>query len=162
MNPTLIFLLLTLAAFSLMALEVFLPGGVIGSIGGICLLVACVFALKAFGPATGIVVSLMLILLTLGAFFFWLVKLPDSRFGKHFSLQNDLSTSKSAPDETSLLGKKGVAETDLRPSGYARIDGKRHDVVSNRGYIGKDAPIEVVEVHGMRVVVREIDDRGPA
>jgi membrane-bound serine protease (ClpP class) len=156
MTPILIFLVLTVAAFVLMALEVFLPGGVVGALGGICLLVACVFAIKAFGSANGIVVSLLLILSTLGAFMFWLVKLPGSRMGKRIVLQADLQGSKSAVDENHLVGLRGLAETDLRPSGYIRIDGKRHDVVAARGFIQQGTEVEVSEVHGMRIVVREI------
>jgi membrane-bound serine protease (ClpP class) len=55
-----------------------------------------------------------------------------------------------------LLGKQGVALTPLRPAGTALIDGKRYDVVSDGGFITGNTSIEVVQVEGTRVVVREI------
>lgn len=55
-----------------------------------------------------------------------------------------------------LVGKTGKALTDLRPSGTAEIDGKRVDVVTDSEFIEKGSSIEVVEVEGIRVVVKEI------
>lgn len=68
----------------------------------------------------------------------------------------DTTTDKdfhAAPDHSGLVGMRGVADTDLRLSGRARIGGKSFDVVSKHDYIRKDTPVEVVEVEGVRVVV---------
>ena len=54
----------------------------------------------------------------------------------------------------SLGGATGVALSDLRPSGIARIDGERVDVVSDGEYIAAGQPIEVVRDEGYRRVVR--------
>lgn len=54
---------------------------------------------------------------------------------------------------TELVGAKGTAATDLRPSGKARIDGEIVDVVSLHEYIRVGTPVVVSEVAGMRVVV---------
>ncbi len=158
MNPTLYFASFTLLAFLLMALEVFLPGGVLGALGAVSLLAACGFAVTAFGPATGILLSLVMILGTLAAFMVWLVKLPETRIGRRISLKSDLHDSKSAPDEDRLVGQCGIAETDLRPSGFARVEGRRLDVVASRGFVEKGTAIVVSEVHGMRIVVRPRDE----
>lgn len=158
MSPTLLFTLFTILAFLLFVSEVFVPGGVLGAMGVISLLAACGFAIQAFGPSSGIVVSLFLVLITMGGFMYWLMKMPDSRLGKRFSLQSSLSTAKSSPTDSELVGKTGKAETDLRPSGFARIDDKRLDVVAARGFIEQNATIEVVEVHGSRIVVRETSE----
>lgn len=53
-------------------------------------------------------------------------------------------------------GKQGEALTDLRPSGTARIDGKRVDVVTRGDYIEHGSPIKVSAVEGGRIVVRKI------
>lgn len=57
-------------------------------------------------------------------------------------------------DRQALIDRPGIAATDLRPSGTAKIDGKRVDVVSEGQMIEKDTPIKVVTVEGLRVVVR--------
>ena len=155
MEPTLLFALFTFLAFVLFVSEVFVPGGILGAVGVVSLLTACGFAVQAFGLSGGAVVSLLLVLITLGGFMVWLMKMPDTRLGKRFSLESSLSTAKSAPEQPDLVGKKGNAETDLRPSGYARIEGQRMDVVAARGFIEKGTPVTVSEVHGSRIVVRE-------
>jgi len=54
-----------------------------------------------------------------------------------------------------LLGMEGVAVTNLRPSGTARIDNRRIDVVTRGDYIEKGEAVEVVRVEGSRVIVRK-------
>lgn len=53
-----------------------------------------------------------------------------------------------------LLGKHGVALTQLRPAGIALIDEKKVDVVTAGEFLLKGAEITVVDVTGNRVVVR--------
>ena len=54
-----------------------------------------------------------------------------------------------------LHGAEGVALTDLRPAGAARIENRRVDVVANSEYIAKNTPLRVVQVEGVRVVVEK-------
>ena len=56
-----------------------------------------------------------------------------------------------------LVGVKGVAITNLAPSGKARLSGQLIDVVSDGRLIEKDLAIKVVEVAGNRVVVVPVD-----
>ncbi len=63
------------------------------------------------------------------------------------------SVTQSHGASADLIGRKGTAVTDLRPSGKARIDGRIIDVVSLHEYIRTGSPIEVSEVEGVRVVV---------
>ncbi|MCC5850740.1 MAG: NfeD family protein [Verrucomicrobia bacterium] len=156
MSPTLWFLLLTTAAFLLFALEVFIPDLILAAAGVLCLVGACVVAFQAFPPQTAAWISMGLVAATLTAFMVWLVKIPDSRAGKRISLNSNLQDAKSSIDESPFLGKRGTAETDLRPGGFARIDGQRMDVLCNRGYVEKGSEIEVVEARGNHIVVREI------
>jgi membrane-bound serine protease (ClpP class) len=53
-----------------------------------------------------------------------------------------------------LVGATGVAETQLRPAGRARIDGKRFDVVTEGAYVQPGTSVRVVDVRGHVVVVR--------
>lgn len=58
----------------------------------------------------------------------------------------------------SLVGKQGVAETDLRPAGFVRINGARLEVISNGAYIVKGSSIKVVDHTPGRIVVDEIKE----
>ncbi|MDD2497965.1 MAG: NfeD family protein, partial [Desulfitobacteriaceae bacterium] len=48
--------------------------------------------------------------------------------------------------------------TPLRPAGTAEIEGDRIDVVTEGGFIPREAQVKVVKVEGTRIVVREIKD----
>lgn len=54
-----------------------------------------------------------------------------------------------------LIGKEGIALTDLRPSGTALIDGKRIDVVTEGDYITHNTSIIVKSVEDSKIVVGE-------
>ena len=68
--------------------------------------------------------------------------------------------SSSSVDERvdGLLGHQGQTVTPLRPAGMALINGKKVDVVSVGDFIERDCVVEVVEISGNRVVVRENPD----
>jgi membrane-bound serine protease (ClpP class) len=61
-------------------------------------------------------------------------------------------------DAQSLVGATGVAISDLRPAGFARIGDERIDVVTTGDYISAGHPIEVVSDEGYRRVVRRLPD----
>lgn len=54
-----------------------------------------------------------------------------------------------------LVGQAGIALTDLRPAGFARISGKRIEVVSSGAYIVKGSEVVVVRQTPGRVEVDE-------
>ena len=54
------------------------------------------------------------------------------------------------------IGKQGVAVSILRPSGKARFNDALVDAVTDGSFIEQDTLVEVIEVHGSRVVVRSL------
>ena len=87
----------------------------------------------------------------------WLVlgaKIDDSAPG---TVSSDEAHTRPHGARVELVGQTGVAATDLRPSGKARIDGVIVDVVSLHAYIRAGTPVEVTEVEGVRVVVIELE-----
>jgi membrane-bound serine protease (ClpP class) len=62
----------------------------------------------------------------------------------------------SAADLASLLGAIGVASTTLRPAGIARFGDDFVDVVSEGSFIEAGSRIQVIEIEGHRVVVKEV------
>lgn len=71
------------------------------------------------------------------------------------------STAATDPRDLTLLGKLGQTSSDLRPAGYARIEGRRVDVVSRGEPIPEGTAIRVLEVVGNRVVVAAVEAPTP-
>ncbi len=55
-----------------------------------------------------------------------------------------------------LLGAIGTSATQLRPSGMAQFGDQYVDVVTEGGYIASGMRVQVVEVEGTRIVVKEV------
>ncbi len=68
----------------------------------------------------------------------------------------DLSRREAMVDLANLLGKHGKTTTPLTPSGKARFDNLLVDVLTGGEAVARGATVEVVEVHGSRVVVCEV------
>jgi len=61
-----------------------------------------------------------------------------------------------ADEAAALLGQMGVAETVLRPAGMAKFGEKYVDVVTDGGFISAGSRIQVIEVEGSRIVVKQV------
>ena len=157
MDPTITFFCLVLIGFILIAAEVFVPGGVLGIIGFICIIGAIVFGFKAFGSYGGTIAMAILIVAS-GAFVVgWLYIFPRTAIGKSLTLSDNFSEAKANPDESDLLDKEGVATSNLGPAGIVEIDNQRLDVVAESSWIESGSKVRVIAVTGNRVVVRQIE-----
>jgi membrane-bound serine protease (ClpP class) len=161
-------ILLFLIGLGLILLEVFvIPGFGVAGISGIILVIASLFLsmvgedpfLDMHAVSIAIIQLSVALLLSL-VFIFLLAKyLPKSNIFKKFVLSEEersIAGYTSRKDAKEFLGTKGISLTTLRPAGTAEINGRRVDVVTDSEYIEKGIDIEVVEVDGMRIVVREI------
>ena len=70
---------------------------------------------------------------------------------------SDLGYTSADPALKTLIGKVGISNTTLRPSGKAVIEGQLVDVVTSGEFIPEGTPIIVINVEGVRVVVREVE-----
>lgn len=150
MDGTALILVLYIGGIAAMAVEMFVPGGIIGTAGFLALCGSIVYAYASGHGTLGTV--LVVLTIALAPLFFVIWKSVLSRF---FALRVSEAgySSSSLPGE--LAGKEGVATSHLRPSGTAAIDGKRYSVITRGEMLEKGARIEVLEVSGNRVVVRQ-------
>ncbi len=74
-----------------------------------------------------------------------------------YNLPLDLHVQ-TAEDVGAALGLRGTTISMLRPTGSGRFEGKKLRIVSRGEYIGKDVPVEIVEVEGNRYVVERRED----
>jgi len=62
------------------------------------------------------------------------------------------------PGLARYVGSTGTVITPLRPSGTVEVDGERLDVVTEGGFIPRDAKVEVINVEGSRIIVKWIKE----
>ena len=152
---------------ALLAFEVLVPGHLVSGFVGICLImISLVLAMtqrwpggpllpewaqlqvplaKLVGGVAGSIVGAII----LGRY------LPKSTLFKKMELSAATSAGDgyaSAP-AGAIIGATGVAETNLRPSGKARIGEQLVDVVTQGDLIEKGASVKIILVEGSRVVV---------
>jgi membrane-bound serine protease (ClpP class) len=158
-------LLLGLGAIAL-AVEIFvLPGfGVAGVLGVLAIVTSMVLAMMGAHPTTGDVAQALAVLgaslfITFAVIYAWLRHLPNSGRFSGLLLQGSVHKSQgfvSAPNRGDLVGRDGIAVTDLRPSGTARVGEERLDVVTEGEYVRQGSRVLVVQSDGYRHVVRAV------
>jgi len=153
-------LLLFVLAVILIFLEFFLPGGILGVLGALSLLASIITAYAQYSLSVGM---LIMVGELVGAFVLLAVGLklfPRTWAGKRMILSTTLDDSHGYTGDTVILkqylGQTGAAESDLRPAGVARIQGKRVDAVAEGQFVDKGTEVKVIEVEGNRVVVRPV------
>ena len=154
-------------------LEVFvIPGfGVFGVTGGILVMASLVMAMQSFGRLdsqhnlTALKSSMIQLIAAGGTAAFlcaslskFLPKIPLFS-GMILAAPGALRGPQLRPESptSQLVGRTGVTNSQLRPSGKARIEGKVYDVTSNGPFIPADRPIEVVSAIGREIIVRELE-----
>jgi hypothetical protein len=60
------------------------------------------------------------------------------------------------PEHAALLGAIGVAATPLRPAGKSQFGDEFIDVVAEGGYVMPGTRVQVIEIEGNRIVVKEV------
>jgi len=158
-GPSLI-AVLVVAGFLLIAAEIFLPGFIVGTMGFLCLAAAVGLVFYHYGALAGFVAALLVTGVTTVGLVIWLNIFPKTFIGRRIVLSR--SQPGVAVPGRDLVGSTGEALTPLRPSGTARIAGKRVDVTAVGEFLEEGAPIEVVAADGLRVAVRRKDGLVPA
>ncbi|MFM9092105.1 MAG: NfeD family protein [Verrucomicrobiota bacterium] len=150
---TLIFVLFAIGIF-LLALEVIVPGGILGIVGGLSLLGGVLVAFDRFGPGGGAWALAAGVLVTAIALYLEFVLLPRSRLAKALSLTATVEGRSQPPvADASLTGRTGVAVTTLAPTGIVECEGRRYEAFSRSGLIAAGAPVEVTAVETFRILV---------
>ena len=82
-------------------------------------------------------------------------KAADQRLRAEASSRTHALLKQLSPAE--LVGKRGEAITDLRPSGIVRVEGMPLDAMTRGEYLDKGTQIRVLEVQGQVHIVEEVE-----
>jgi len=158
--------LLLVVGLALVVLEVFIPsGGILGFLA-ICAVLGAIVVAFIESPGVGLAVLAGAILgfplVVVLALRWWrrtpvgrrvLLTVPDTR--------DVLPDSDRRRQLRKLVGRVGRAKTPMLPSGAVSIDGRTIDAVSEGMPIEPGQKVRVVEVHGVEVIVRPVEDDIP-
>ena len=152
MNELAVIILVFAGGLVAMFIELFIPGAVIGLIGLLAVVGSIVFALVHGHTTAGAILAIIGVLWVPLFFAMW-----KSVVGRFFAIKGDQKGFRpSTTIGEELVGLEGEAISALRPSGVARLNDKRYDVVTRGDMLSKGARIKVIEVSGNRIVVREV------
>ena len=142
----------------LLIAEFFVPGGIVGIIGSVFIIMSLLFA------GASVTHMLLSIIIAMAIAIVGMVVLMKF-FGKKLQVFNklvlkDATTSEegyvSNENRIELIGQIGNTLTPLRPAGVVEVDGERLDVVSEGNFIDVQKDVRIVKVEGSRIVVREV------
>lgn len=148
----------------LLAVEVIVPGAILGSIGGLLMFGGCVKAFMEYGTGGGIIAVGVAIALAGLAFYLEFRVLPRTRIGRRAFLTSEITGVSAAFGEEAraLIGKPAEALTMLSPTGYIRVDGQRYEAYCQSGQVPAGAVLEVIGADNFRLIVSQTQTNQPA
>ncbi len=142
----------------LICFELFLPGGVVGTIGALIVFATILFQTEGVLAFCSV---LFIVTLVTGILLYLLWKLlPKNKLNETLFLKTSLTKQEgfsTAKDRQDYLGKEGVSKSVLRPSGKIEIGEEVLDAQSENTYIAQNKAVKVIAVEGNKLIVREMD-----
>jgi len=140
------------------AVEVIIPGAILGMIGALLMFAGCVMSFINFGSDGGLVAILVAFGVGGFALFLELKVLPKTALGKRAFLSKEITAVSAAfgADARDLIGKSAEAITMLSPSGYVLVNGERYEAFCQSGQVPSGATLEVVGADNFRLIVSPI------
>ncbi len=153
-------LILILISGSLMLIEFFVIGMILGAIG-VMLFGASILVVSGNAFLYSVFLAVILVMVIIEWVIFVKYKKRKIPFLNRLIL-NDATDKESGytsfDDRSHLVGEIAVTHTVLRPSGTIRLGDERIDAVAEGSYIPADVKVKIIFVEGTRVVVRPTED----
>ncbi|MGM0523829.1 MAG: NfeD family protein [Bacillota bacterium] len=154
-----VFVLLIIGA-ALIVVEFFVPGGILGGLGTMSIIVSLFMATdNIFALSLSLLIAITLTILV-AVYLYKRIGLQKGLL-RYIILSDRETVDKgyvSSVSREQLVGLKGRALTPLRPSGTGLFEGERLDIVSVGNFINQNDPIEIISVNGSRIVVQRIEE----
>ena len=151
-------LILFFLGIGLIIVEFFVPGGIVGGLGVVSIIAALFLSTPNVTQLSYSILIALIVTIAFAVFLYRRIGLEKGIF-KHIILSDKETPDRgytASDHREELVGQIGVAITPLRPSGTAIVNGERLDVVTEGGFIMRDAQIKILSVAGSRVVVSEV------
>jgi len=156
MEPLSLYVMLLLAGFVLIGMEIFIPGGILGVFGSIAWIGAAIIGVRSFPQPWNIISAISLLFIGILTFVVWIRYFPKSRMGKTLSLHESTASYKSHKTNDIPVGSEGTALSTLRPSGIAVFNGRRYDVIADGEWIESGEAVRISSTSGGRISVVKV------
>jgi membrane-bound serine protease (ClpP class) len=153
MSPYLLLFLGMLLIF----LEFYVPGAIMGICGGAMVFISIIlYAMQSQSLVftllyiAGTIVCLALL------FKFALWRIRSAKPAHSIFSDSSQEGFIASHVDISVIGKKGIVDTDLKPSGHIIVDGKRLQARSQSGYITKGSEVVVIGGQEASLIVKPV------
>ncbi|MFI0435153.1 MAG: NfeD family protein [Parachlamydiaceae bacterium] len=149
--------ILVMLGLLLILFEFYLPGGVLGVLGGVAIFIAIVL----FASQTSSILSLVLFIIGTAVALTLLIRFALWRIvnakpaDSIYSSANQEGYQASSYD-TTAIGKQGVVITDLKPGGYILVEGCQQPAISTSGYLVKGDQVLVIGGQEQSLIVKQV------
>ena len=151
-------ILLFIAGFILVGIEMVVPGfGFPGISGIICLIAGILLTAKDIEQGLTITVIVVVILAVMLTVVMMVLKRVKSPIVLEEKLQQEQGFL-NASDLEYLVGKEGITTTDLKPSGKCRVDGVEFDVRSEGNFLKKGTKVRISRIHENNIMVNSMEN----
>ena len=141
----------------LIGIEFYMPGfGIPGVCGTICAAVG--IFLVGRNAAERVIAGVITIVIIAVMLVISIIVFNSRKVRSPLKLDTDLQGKNLFIEEKDmeyLIGKKGIAATDLRPSGKGEFDGVKLDITSTNSYIQKGTELIITSIKNNRIIVEE-------
>ncbi|MEY3775871.1 MAG: hypothetical protein RLZZ129_2651 [Verrucomicrobiota bacterium] len=145
---------------ALVAIEVIVPGGLLGLVGGLCLAAGVATSFHQFGATGGLIATGVALFIGAVTIYLEFVILPKTALAKKFTMAATVTgrTQPELAEREAVVGREGVALTRLAPSGVVEVAGARYEAFCQSGLAEAGARVKVLELDNFRLIVTQIKE----
>jgi len=138
----------------LILIEFYLPGGIMGVLGGVALIASVILFAQTheLWEVLLFIIAGIICVACLIRFALW--RIVHAKPGYSIYLNTDQEGYQASSYDASVIGKTGVVMSDLKPGGYIIIEGKQHQAISLTGYCVKGDTVLVLSGQEESLIVR--------
>jgi membrane-bound serine protease (ClpP class) len=153
MNPYILLIL----GFLLIFIEFYIPGAIMGTLGGILTFASIIMFVSENDSWIAIISYIAAVMIGLGLLFkFALWRIRTAKPGSSIYSGSSQDGYKASRFDHTAIGKTGVVLSDLKPGGYILIDNKQLQAISESGYIVKGSKVVVISGQEESLIVKQI------
>ncbi len=150
--------ILLFLGFLLIFVEFYIPGAIMGTLGGILTMLSILVFISENDSWIAIIAYITAVLIALGFLFkfaLWRIKTAKPGYSIYSGASQD--GYRASKFDHTAIGKIGVVLSDLKPGGYILIEGKQLQAISESGYIVKGSNVLVISGQEESLIVKQIN-----